>query len=464
MINTRDAAVPPDDAARAAAAATGRRPRVLLLAEAANPEWVSVPLEGWSHGRALCELVDGHLVTQVRNREAILRAGLEEGRDFTAIDSERVAGPMHRLANALRGGKGRGWTTMMAFSAIPYYYYERLVWRRFGPELRRGAFDLVHRLTPLSPTVPSLLAARCRRHGVPFVVGPLNGGVPWPRAFGGARRAEREWLSYVRSLHRWMPGYRSMRKHASAILVGSIDTWEQMEARDRDRCVYIPENGIDPARFGVRRTRRAGRPLRLAFLGRLVPYKGADLLIQAAAPLVRAGDAVVRIYGSGPEEDRLAALAATEGISDGVEFCGWLDAARVPEALADCDLFVFPSIREFGGAVVLEAMAVGLVPVVVRYGGPAELVTPETGFAVEPGNAEEIVERVRAQLQRLVQHPEEIERRVEPARRRVRAQFTWAAKARQVRQVYEWVLGRRAGKPDFGMPLDDGDGAPRPDR
>ena len=81
---------------------------MLLLAEAANPDWVSVPLVGWSHARALCELVEGHLVTQVRNREAILRAGLEEGREFTAIDSERVAAPVHRLANALRGGAGRG--------------------------------------------------------------------------------------------------------------------------------------------------------------------------------------------------------------------------------------------------------------------------------------------------------------------------------------------------------------------
>src|SRR5262245_39667725 len=122
---------------------SSRRMRVLLIAEAANPEWVSVPLVGWSHARALAERVDAHLVTQVRNRDAIVRAGWREGREFTAIDSERAAARAHKLAEWLRGGPGRGWTIVTALQSLCYRWFERLVWQRFGGAIRGGAYDLV---------------------------------------------------------------------------------------------------------------------------------------------------------------------------------------------------------------------------------------------------------------------------------------------------------------------------------
>ena len=250
------------------------RPRVLLIAEACNPEWASVPLVGWSHAQALAKVADVHIVTQIRNREAILRAGLVEGHDFTAIDSERLARPARLVAERLRGGSGRGWTTLMALNALSYYYFESLLWKRFESAIRAREIDIVHRLTPLSPTTPSRIARKCYQAGVPFILGPLNGGVPWPRGFGAARRREGEWLSYVRVAHKLLPGYRSTRRDAAAILIGSKDTWKQMPARYHEKCLYMPENAIDPARFPEPPLRTHARPLKALFVGGWFPTRG----------------------------------------------------------------------------------------------------------------------------------------------------------------------------------------------
>ncbi|MGD9864172.1 MAG: glycosyltransferase family 4 protein [Pseudodonghicola sp.] len=416
------------------------RPRVLVIAEAANPEWASVPLIGWSLTAALRGVADVHLVTHLRNRDAILRAGWIEGQDFTAIDSDLVMRPLWKLAERLRMGEGKGWTVLQALSSLGYPYFEHLLWKQFGPAIRAGDYDIVHRVTPLSPTSNSPIAAKCARAGVPFVLGPLNGGVPWPKGFDRERRQEREFLSYVRGLYKLRPGRMRMLKASRAILTGSRHTGSEIPARFQDRCIHIPENAVDPARFTKRAAQDIAPPLRGCFLGRLVPYKGPDMLIEAAVPLLQSGALVLDIVGAGPMEAELRARAAQAGVAEKITFHGWLPHDRVQDVLAQANLLTFPSIREFGGGVVLEAMALGVVPLICDYAGPAELVTPGTGFKLPMGAREQIVAALRAQLETLAQDPSALPAMGAAARAQVENHYTWARKAEQIARVYDWVL------------------------
>lgn len=422
--------------------------RPLLIAEAANPEWVSVPLTGWSMARALQQKVGGHIVTQIRNREAFLRAGLVEGEDFTAIDSERIAAPMYRLSSALRMGSGKGWTTVTAVSFFSYLYFERLVWARFRDDLRARRYTVVHRITPKTPTTPSPLAGRLAAEGIPFVMGPMNGGLPWPPGFDSERVKEREWLSFVRGAYNYMPYAAATKRHAAAVIAGSRSTEAEYAGTVSDRLIYIAANGIEPERFTLPPREGLNTPLRACFIGRMVPYKGPDMLLRAAAPLIRAGDLTLDMIGDGPFLAELKELAEAEGIAAGVTFHGNIPHVDLQHTVRACDLFTFPSIREFGGAVVLEAMMLGVVPVIVGYGGPDELVSDDTGFRIPIGTREEIVARLREQLARLVADPSCLPAMGAAARARVQTLFTWERKAEQIAEVYRWALGQSPTRPD----------------
>lgn len=415
-----------------------RRIKALVIAEAANPEWVSVPLIGWSLSSALREVADVHIVTQIRNRDAFTRAGLVEGRDFTAIDSEKLAAPLWKLAERLSMGKGVGWTMKTAVTTLGYGYFERLVWRQFGPKIRD--YDIVHRVTPLTPTANSLIGARARKAGVPFVMGPLNGGVPWPKGFDAERRREKEWLSYVRGAYKALPGRGASLDAATAIICGSEHTFSEIPARHHHKTVWLPENAIDPARFSLTAPQPGTLPLRGCFIGRLVPYKGADMAIEAALPLLRDGLLHLDIIGDGPQGDDLRALIQREGVGHSVTLHGWLDHRDVQAVAAQAQMLVFPSVREFGGGVVLEAMALGVVPVIADYAGPGELVDDATGFRVPMGSRAQIVAALRAQLQSIAADPGVLPGMAQAAQARVMRDFTWAAKAGQVERIWRAIL------------------------
>ncbi len=437
-----------------APARTDRRLKVLLIAESCNPKMISVPLVGFSQAKALAELADTHVVTHWRNGEDLRSVGWVEGRDFSTVDAEKPAKLAWWLGEKI-AGRGKGWTLQTALFVPTYYYFEHLVWKAFGARIAAGEFDIVHRLTPLSPTAPSTLAARCKSVGVPFILGPLNGGVPWPKQFDSARRKEKEWLSYVRGAYQLMPAYRSTRGDAAAILIASRDTLKQMPAQYQRRCFYLPENAIDPNRFTLRRTHQAKRPIRVVFLGRLVPYKGADMLLEAIAPLAKDGSVVLDVIGDGPMMGELKELLVRLGSPANINLRGWVEHGKVQEWLAQADVFAFPSVREFGGAVALEAMAVGTVPIVLDYGGPAELVTEKTGFLVPMGNRQQIIHSFRTILADLAINPHKIEEKSHAALRRAREQFTWASKAVQTLEIYRWVLNPRLPRPHFPMPVPD---------
>ncbi len=426
--------------------------KVLVIAEAANPDWTSVPLLGWSHTYALSKVCDVHLVTQIRNQKAIEKTGWRVGKEFTTIDTERFAAPVYKMVTKLRGGESLAWTLNTAAESLFYPMFEYYCWKAIKEDIYAGKYDVVHRITPVSPTAPSFLAAKLKKAGVPFVVGPLNGGVEWPEEYRDLQHKEGEWLSYVRGVYKMLPGYASLRRNSACLIAGSMATKKQLPQKFSDKTLYLPENAIDISRFSLKNTSTYEFPIKAAFVGRLVPYKGVDMGIEAIADLAREGKMTYDIYGSGPEEEALRQQVKDMGLEGKVTVHGFVPNEDLQGKLVNADVLVFPSIREFGGGVVLEAMALGVVPVIADYAGPAELVTPESGYSIPMGPRQTLIDNFKKQLRAICDNAPELAGKREASINRINTYFTWNKKAEQMLKVYKWLMGTDE-KPDFHKPF-----------
>ncbi len=323
--------------------------------------------------------------------------------------------------------------------------FEKSVWRIFREDLKAGRFDLVHRITPMSPTLPSYLPRRCP---VPFVLGPLNGNLPWPPQFTQELKREREWFSVFRRFYKVLPYVRSTYACSGAILAAFDHTLKDLPATALSKAINFPEVGIDPELFSMPERPRRDR-LTVLYAGRLVPYKLPEVVVRAFASSPALRRHRLKIVGDGPERPRLEALVREGGLGDSVEFLGQKTQSEVGRLMRESEIFAFPSIRELGAGVVVEAMACGMACVVVDYGGPATLIDSDRGAKVELGTLDQLVGRFARELESLAGDPDRVERLGRAAHRHAMTHYAWDAKAQKTMEVYRWLLGRASQKPRF---------------
>jgi glycosyltransferase involved in cell wall biosynthesis len=148
-----------------------------------------------------------------------------------------------------------------------------------------------------------------------------------------------------------------------------------------ERCTVVPNGVVPDARAAACRKSEA-RALRVLSVGRLVAWKGTDLLVRAVGGLA---GVTLDIVGDGPEAAALRALVREQKLAERVRFHGALVPADTAHLVAASDAFVLPSRYEGLPHAVLEAMAAGVPVVVTAAGGVPELMRDgETGLLVEP--------------------------------------------------------------------------------
>ena len=182
-------------------------------------------------------------------------------------------------------------------------------------------------------------------------------------------------------------------------------------------------------------------PVRVCFLGRLVPYKNCNIVIQGAAALIREKKIRLDIVGDGWDRPNLEALTRDLGLEKEVTFHGQIPHPQAMEILAQSHIMAFPSIKEFGGGVVVEAMARGVVPIVMGYGGPSDLVEEGYGISLSLKNESDTVQDLKRVLEELVDNPDRIRRLGTAARVKAGSTYTWEKKTELLAAVMNYTMG-----------------------
>ena len=424
------------------------RLRTLVLGPDCNPEGVSIPYVTYSHAAALAELNDVSLVVRSPVENAVRRAKAP----FRSIEVVR----MPRLERIYDWSFRRIFKSNFASQAVTAFGYpfalafEWYAWRHLRERILAGEFDVAMRIVPMTAVLPSPFAFFLRKGPIPFVIGPINGGLPFVEGFSQAAN-QREWISRFRDLYRFLPFARSTYRNAAAIIAASSQTYAEFAAY-RDKLFFLPEPGIARTLcYENSRSAEPGAKLELIFVGGLIPCKACDLGLRAAAHLLRSDLAHFTILGDGPERNRLEQLARSLGIEQAVSFCGWVSHAEVLNRLRSADVMVFPSVRDFGAGVVFESLASGAVPVVADFGGPGDIVRPEVGYKVPLTNETDFVARMEKILMELANDRHGLERLRQQGLAYVRESLTWEAKAEATTRILRWAV-RQGPKPDFPPP------------
>jgi glycosyltransferase involved in cell wall biosynthesis len=424
------------------------RLRILVLAPDANPESICGPLLGYSQAASLAELHDVTLVIRSNTAEAVMR-GKAHFRSIEVIRLPWLEGVYNwTLCKVFKNDYRSQFLT--AFGYPFSVAFEWGIWRSMRNRIVAGEFDVVLRLLPITAVLPSPLAYFLRNSPVPFVIGPINGGLPFPQGFSQADN-QKQWISGLRNLYRFLPFARSTYRYATAILAGSSQTYTEFSVY-RDKVFFLPENGVSLSFCSrERRSSKTNGKLELIFVGGLVPYKACDLALRSAASLMRNELAHFTVVGDGPERTRLEQLAIALGVEKAVSFRGMLPHAETMQQMRSAEVLAFPSVREFGGAVVIEALAAGVVPVVADFGGPGDLVYPGVGYKIPLTNESEVVEQMEKILTDLAHDRARLEQLQQRGMAYARECFAWDAKASAITAILEWAVGR-GPKPDFRPP------------
>lgn len=295
-----------------------------------------------------------------------------------------------------------------------YYVWQWGAYKKVAPIHKEIKFDLVHHVTWVSVRQPSFMG----NLGIPFYFGPVAGGetAPWRLRRGySLRQWGRDIFRDIANLFvKIDPIMGRTFSRATRIYVTSGQTCRLLPHRFQDKVTIqlAIARDLPSGQSGENtpvRSFNPGNTVRVLYVGRFIGWKGMHLGLQAFKKLVQdVPNAQLTLVGRGPDEKKWRAWATHLNIDRYLIWVPWLNQGQLADLYLSHDIFLFPSLHDSGGLVVLEAMSHGLPVVCLDLGGPGVIVNDSCGIAVKTADSSQsaIVGKIAESLLSLAQDPQ----------------------------------------------------------
>ena len=432
----------------------GRQRKLKVLAcayacvrESGSPVSGGEAVLGWNLARQLARFHDVWVLTATSNRsgiEAELQRRPVPNLTFHYVDLPGWMRPLLRFPGGLQL-YAYLWQIRAYFAA-----------RQLHQQVK---FDVFHHITFANDWMASYIGALLP---IPYLRGPGGGAHRTPEGFlreysFGARFWER-----FRSAGQWVlrrdPFFVRSQRRAGAILLCNREAAEAVPMPLRHKVQLFPVNGISAEDLRIiagengRECRTAEiapdaqaasrRPFEVLYAGKLLGLKGVALGIRGFAMFAqRHSDVKFSLVGDGPERARLETLIQELGVANCVHLQKWIPRSELLLQMRASDVFLFPSLRDGGGAVVVEALAAGKPVVCMDLAGPGLHVTENCGIKIPPLSTHQTIEGIAEALGRLYGDRELVARMGKAARQRAEEAYVLDKLGDRLRGIYERMLG-----------------------
>lgn len=401
--------------------------KILLSAYACEPNKGSEPEVGWKWATELSKMGnDVYVITRLNNKDNIekeLKKSNFKNLNFIYFDFPKL------FLKIFKGKQNK-------FSYFYFYIWQVAIFFVARKLVKKIKFDYIHHVTFVTYRIPSFLCLL----NVPFIFGPVAGGEEIPKNLIVDFDLKSKFKEYLRKLSNiyinYSPIINIVLKKSTKIITTSNET--KLKIPKKYHSKTFVELGISPNESNSIQhkinTNNLKKNFNLCFVGSLEHRKGINIILKVIQKLKKNNfNFFFNFYGDGPLKKKIKKFIVRENLTTYIKLHGTIPHEKVCEEMKKNHILFFPSLRDSGGFVLFEAMSVGLPSLILKLGGPANIIDNNCGIIIDPQNKSQqyLVDEICEKFYELADDENKLKKFSNNCQSRIKL-FSWKSKIANV--------------------------------